>query len=535
MSASESHRWIYCPGSVALCEGQPRYSNPAAVRGTAAHALAAGELQGDWDAHKRQFPGLLGMTFRFEDDGVTKTETVDQKMLDGVMVYVDHVRDLANNPHSVVFLEQTVSLEHVHPGMYGTADCIILKQQELVVIDYKNGATPVYMQDEDGEPNSQLMFYAAGAMHFIEQLADILDYEVPAIVTMKIVQPNSFEVPPIQTLTVSANELRLWARTTLYDAAVAASEPNAELVPGDQCKWCLAQAVCPAFADKASSLASIDFKELSGETPAEKCKRIAKESSQRYLEKHRDDPEYKKSRVEATQKWREKNPDHLVDLRIEVLEAYGGKCVCCGESNLDFLTLDHVNNDGHLEEYRGGPSQYYKLKRDNWPSNIQILCYNCNCARATNVGICPHQEPGKLMQKKLPPAAMLTRKQVANVLRWAPLLDSWLREVELRAFEELQRGEEYPGFKLVRKKTNRAWPTEDPKRLKALLVGAGMPAKTDIFKEPEVLSPAQLEKLIKDKAVVAKVAVKPEGGMTMAASSDPREAVTVGGDFKELE
>jgi hypothetical protein len=228
-----------------------------------------------------------------------------------------------------------------------------------------------------------------------------LDYNVPAMVTMKIVQPNSFEVEPIQTITISAQELMHWVQYVLLPAAIAASKPNAELVPGDQCKWCAAQAVCPAFADKATELASADFREVT--RPA------------------------------------------------------------------------------------------------------------------------------------LPPAAALTRKQVANVLKWAPLLDSWLREVESRAFEELQRGEEYPGFKLVRKKTNRAWPTEDADKLKKLLIGAGMPAKTNIFKEPEVLSPAQLEKLIKDKGIVAMVAQKPEGGLTMASSSDPREAITVGGDFKELE
>src|SRR6266567_4357200 len=33
-------------------------------------------------------------------------------------------------------------------------------------------------------------------------------------------------------------------------------------------------------------------------------------------------------------------------LRREVLAAYGGKCVCCGESHPEFLAIDHVNNDG---------------------------------------------------------------------------------------------------------------------------------------------------------------------------------------------
>lgn len=34
------------------------------------------------------------------------------------------------------------------------------------------------------------------------------------------------------------------------------------------------------------------------------------------------------------------------ELKREVLKVYGGVCSCCGENRIEFLTIDHVNNDG---------------------------------------------------------------------------------------------------------------------------------------------------------------------------------------------
>jgi hypothetical protein len=69
---------------------------------------------------------------------------------------------------------------------------------------------------------------------------------------------------------------------------------------------------------------------------------------------------------------------------------YGDICVCCGESDKTFLTLDHINNDGaaHRKAITGQPLQWV-IKHD-YPKTLQILCYNCNCAKQ-RVGICPHE------------------------------------------------------------------------------------------------------------------------------------------------
>jgi len=79
-------------------------------------------------------------------------------------------------------------------------------------------------------------------------------------------------------------------------------------------------------------------------------------------------------------------------MRREVIEMYGGKCACCGESNFYFLTLDHVNNNG-AEERRHPSGQnriWARLRREKIVSpDYQILCYNCNCTKG-HLGSCPH-------------------------------------------------------------------------------------------------------------------------------------------------
>ncbi len=78
-----------------------------------------------------------------------------------------------------------------------------------------------------------------------------------------------------------------------------------------------------------------------------------------------------------------------------MIRGYGGVCVCCGLDDERFLTIDHVFNNGN--EHRralGGGNRRIMLEILNrgFPSEYQILCFNCNCAKSTNGGVCPHEE-----------------------------------------------------------------------------------------------------------------------------------------------
>jgi hypothetical protein len=79
--------------------------------------------------------------------------------------------------------------------------------------------------------------------------------------------------------------------------------------------------------------------------------------------------------------------------KIAVMQHYGGKCACCGEANLGFLTLDHINNDGvvHRKVTGMGARFYEWILKNGFPTDLQVLCFNCNCGRAGHGGICPHK------------------------------------------------------------------------------------------------------------------------------------------------
>ena len=100
---------------------------------------------------------------------------------------------------------------------------------------------------------------------------------------------------------------------------------------------------------------------------------------------------------DSTHKWRDK-------IRLEVLTAYGSKCQCpggCDVSESKFLSLDHINNDGHKHrrtlysgKTMGDPLRVYlDVKRRGFPKDeYRLLCHNCNQARAF-YGECPHASP----------------------------------------------------------------------------------------------------------------------------------------------
>jgi hypothetical protein len=95
-----------------------------------------------------------------------------------------------------------------------------------------------------------------------------------------------------------------------------------------------------------------------------------------------------RDRIYATKRARE------AIFKARVIQAYGGKCTCCGESEYAFLTFDHVNDDG--AEHRKSRKQYAThLARwaalNGYPKSLQLLCANCNMAKQFTPGGCPHQ------------------------------------------------------------------------------------------------------------------------------------------------
>jgi len=92
----------------------------------------------------------------------------------------------------------------------------------------------------------------------------------------------------------------------------------------------------------------------------------------------------------------EERKQRALTLRQKLLDKFGKICVCCGENKMEFLTIDHINNDGfsHRKNKKTGKTMdhliIWKDIIDNGNhDNFQTLCMNCNWAKNL-YGECPH-------------------------------------------------------------------------------------------------------------------------------------------------
>lgn len=82
--------------------------------------------------------------------------------------------------------------------------------------------------------------------------------------------------------------------------------------------------------------------------------------------------------------------DRLMD---KFFEHYGNACLCCGEKNRLFLTIEHLNGGGseHRRQRPGGVNKIVvDIRRAGWPKEYATLCMNCNFGKWRNGGTCPH-------------------------------------------------------------------------------------------------------------------------------------------------
>lgn len=85
-----------------------------------------------------------------------------------------------------------------------------------------------------------------------------------------------------------------------------------------------------------------------------------------------------------------------VSRKGKIFEHYGNFCACCGEKEYSLLTVDHINNNGKEHSSSSGRRYsgdrlYFILIELNFPTGIQILCFNCNISKNHNKGTCIHK------------------------------------------------------------------------------------------------------------------------------------------------
>ena len=83
-------------------------------------------------------------------------------------------------------------------------------------------------------------------------------------------------------------------------------------------------------------------------------------------------------------------------VKVEAFNTYGGPiCICCGETEMDFLSIEHRNGDGAEHRRKiGRVNMYSWLKANDYPQGLglEVLCMNCQTGRRLNSGRCPHEK-----------------------------------------------------------------------------------------------------------------------------------------------
>ena len=238
LSASSSDRWLHCPPSARLCESYDDKGSNYAAEGTDAHALCEFRL--------RQ---ALGME---ATDPTENLKWFNEEMSDCATGYAAYVleqveaaKQTCTDP--VVLIEQRVDFSRWVESGFGTADCIIIADGTLQIIDYKHGLGVLVSAEE----NPQMQCYALGALELFDGIYDINS------VRITIYQPRRDNV---STYEISKDELYRWADEVLKPTADLAFAGDGNFLCGEWCGFCKAKHECRARADANMELARYDFK-----------------------------------------------------------------------------------------------------------------------------------------------------------------------------------------------------------------------------------------------------------------------------------
>lgn len=132
-------------------------------------------------------------------------------------------------------------------------------------------------------------------------------------------------------------------------------------------------------------------------------------------------------------------------------------------------------------------------------------------------------------EQELPAPGTLSDEQLSFVLHHSGQVMDWLRAVEAHVMGKLERGTDFPGYKLVEGRSNRRW--KDEEATDKYLRGRGL-KKDERFKM-KLVSPAQAEKALKGldgPPLPERLWEKPTGKMKLVPESDKRPAIQRGAE-----
>lgn len=241
LSASSANRWLHCPPSVRLSEGYIDKASVFAMEGTSAHELCEYKLR-----------SALGMEAENPTENLDFYNTEMEECAEGYATYilelVEKAKETCSDP--VIMVEQRVDFSRYVPEGFGTADCIIIADDILNIVDYKHGKGV----EVSAEDNPQMKLYALGALELFDCLYDI------SKVQMTIFQPR---LSNVSVFVMNKADLLNWANDELTAKAELAFEGKGELCCGEWCKFCKAKANCKERARVNMEMAQYEFRKSS--------------------------------------------------------------------------------------------------------------------------------------------------------------------------------------------------------------------------------------------------------------------------------
>ena len=237
LSASSSERWLNCPPSARLCEAYEDKGSDYAAEGTDAHTLCEYRLK-----------QALGIPTKDPIENLSWYNEEMEECAAGYAAYVVELLETAKQTCSdpVVMIEQRVDFSRWVQEGFGTADCILIADGVLNIVDYKHGKGV----EVSAEGNTQLSLYSLGALEIFDGIYDI------DRVCVHIFQPRKSNVVSFM---MDKADLYQWADTELTEKAQLAYEGQGSFSCGEWCRFCKAKAECRERAEANLALARYEF------------------------------------------------------------------------------------------------------------------------------------------------------------------------------------------------------------------------------------------------------------------------------------
>lgn len=244
LSPSSAHRWMTCTPSALLETQFPDTTSSAAAEGTLAHEIC--EIKARQKFFQKTDIGYMAKNVATRKlNELRKNELFQDEMEGFTDDYVEILDAKAVSFESAPYIELETKLDLTDwiPDGWGTADCIMISDNTLVVADFKYGKGVRVSADH----NPQMQIYALGAWKKFSLIYDI------RTVAMMIIQPRLSADPDVWE--ESINDL-LDFGDSVQGLAQMAIKGEGEYVPGEeQCRFCRARETCRARADYNISVA----------------------------------------------------------------------------------------------------------------------------------------------------------------------------------------------------------------------------------------------------------------------------------------